>query len=74
MRSPSIVQASAGWASVTGIARWDDAREDAVTLLIEEADPFAGGAPSVTVLADGVAVAAGTAMAGLIKIGYSYQN
>jgi N-acyl-D-amino-acid deacylase len=74
MRSPSIVQASEGWASVTGIARWDDAREDSVTVLTEQADPFAGGMPSVTVLADGAEVAAGTTMAGVIKIGYSYPN
>lgn len=53
---PSLLQTAPGWASATGVARWSDGREGAVTVQLEQADPFAGGAPTVTVLDDGAAV------------------
>lgn len=50
---PSIVQATRGWASVTGIGHWKDGLEQAITVEVEEADPLSKNRPSLTVLAGG---------------------
>jgi N-acyl-D-amino-acid deacylase len=51
--SPSILQTADRWASVTGIGHWPDGHMQAVTLLIEQADPLDQGRPHLTVLVDG---------------------
>ena len=65
---PSILQTTAGWASVTGIATRRDGTPVAVTLQVEQADPFAGGKPSVTMLLDGKVVTTGTLPARTVRV------
>jgi N-acyl-D-aspartate/D-glutamate deacylase len=57
--TPSILQTADRWASVTGIGRWPDGRVEALTLLVEQADPLDQGHPHLTVLIDGAVRADG---------------
>lgn len=66
--TPSILQTTRGWASVTGIGRRPDGRRAAVTLLAEQADPFAAGRPSVTLLVDGKPVLEKTLPPGAVRV------
>jgi N-acyl-D-aspartate/D-glutamate deacylase len=65
---PSILQTSQGWASVTGMGSWSDGRAAPVTVIVEQADPFAHGQPTVTVLADGAEIAGGALPARAVTV------
>lgn len=65
---PSILQTSTRWASTTGMGRWSDGRDQAITLVAEQADPFAGGKPTLTVWANGKIVLQGPLTGGAIAV------
>lgn len=65
---PSILQTSEGWASVTGMTRWSDGREQAITILVEQADPQAHSRPSLTLLASGQPILDGALPDGSVHV------
>lgn len=65
---PSLLQATSGWASVTGIARWSDGHRQAVTLFAEQADPLADGKPGFAILVDGKSIVDGALSAGKVQV------
>lgn len=65
---PSILQTTGGWASVTGLAGGADGTDEAVTLQMEQADPFAGGKPTLTVLVDGEPMLEGPVTGGTVMV------
>lgn len=65
----TMVQAAPGWASITGLAHRRQGRDRAATLQVEQADPFAGGKPTITVLSEGAIVLDSAALpAGAVAI------
>ncbi|MHB9880543.1 N-acyl-D-amino-acid deacylase family protein [Pacificimonas sp. ICDLI1SI03] len=65
---PSILQTTENWGSITGVGTWSDDRQAAVTVIVEQRDPFAGDQPSVTVLVNGEERGAGSLPAGSVEV------
>lgn len=66
--TPSILQTTKGWASITGTGRRGKARVEAITFQLEQADPFGGGKPTLTILADGRPILEGALPEGAITV------
>ena len=66
--SPSVLQTTDGWASVTGVGTWPGGRRRAVTLIAEAADPLAAGRPTLLLLADGKRIAEATLRPGAVIV------
>ncbi len=66
--TPSILQTTKGWASVTGTGKRGSGKTEAITLQFEQADPFGDGKPTLTVLADGKPILEGALPAGGIVV------
>lgn len=66
--APSLLQTTKGWASVTGVALWQNGERGAVTLQFEQADPMAGKRPAIVILIDGKTVMDEGLANGSIKI------
>lgn len=66
--TPSLLQASRGWASVTGIGRWPGGRQGAVTLLAEQADPLGGDRPGLALLVDGRPILEDALVTGSVRV------
>ncbi|WP_375403602.1 amidohydrolase family protein [uncultured Sphingomonas sp.] len=67
--TPGILQATAGWASVTGVVRRADGRLGAATLFAEEADPQADGRPALALLVDGRPMFDAPLATGTVRVG-----
>ena len=64
-----LVQTGDRWGSVTGHARLtNDGRERAFTIIVEEADPMALGAPTVTLQVDGMPEISGRLSGGRVVV------
>lgn len=66
--TPSILQTTKGWASVTGTGTRGKGKTEAITLQFEQADPFGDGKPTLTVLADGKPILEGALPAGGVTV------
>ncbi len=66
--TPSILQTTKGWASVTGTGKRGKGKTEAITLQFEQADPFGDGKPTLTVLADGKPILEGALPAGGVTV------
>jgi N-acyl-D-amino-acid deacylase len=66
--TPSILQTTKGWASVTGTGQRGKGKVEAITLQFEQADPFGEGKPTLTVLADGKPILEGALPAGGVTV------
>lgn len=66
--TPSILQTTKGWASVTGTGKRGKGKLEAITLQFEQADPFGEDKPTLTVLADGKPILEGALPAGGITV------
>lgn len=66
--TPSILQTTRGWASITGTGKRGKGKVEAITLQLEQADPFGDGKPTLTVLADGKPILEGALPDGAILV------
>ncbi len=66
--TPTLLQTTRDWASVTGICRSAGGAARAMTLIVEAADPFASRRPTLTILIDGRPVLDGAALAGRVAV------
>ncbi len=72
--APSILQTTEKWASITGVAATDSEILGAMTIIAEQADPFAFGAASLTILIGGAPIAQGTMKQGSIAISQEFSE
>jgi N-acyl-D-amino-acid deacylase len=66
--TPSILQTTKGWASVTGTGQRGKGKVEAITLQFEQADPFGDSKPTLRVLADGKPILEGALPAGGVTV------